>query len=269
MKVDNSTICWVSGAVQGIGLAVCERLLGQGAKVVMVDVCPTARGNDIAAQLTKNSQGTAKFFRADLTDMFQLRLALDKPKEYFGDVATVVFHNAGIVVNDDDLGAVVKMISLNSTSMIVGTQIAADMLKASGKAGVIVNTASMAGLTDVPVTAAYAGSKWAVTGYVFSTTAMRKSHNVRVNCLCPTIVDTPAVGAFFVDTFGKDNPATKKVLTPEQICDAFMMVVGDDNLHAEAVCIMPQKTFLHQKDFKGVFMQGVRKDVSAYTGAKL
>lgn len=260
MKVDSSTICWVSGAVQGIGLAVCERLVGLGAKVVMVDVCSTARGNDVAAQLSNKLQGTAKFFRVDLTDMFQLRLALDKPHEYFGDVATVVFHNAGIVVNDDDLGAVVKM---------VVTQVAADKLKASGKAGVIVNTAPMAGLTDVPVTAAYTGSKWAVTGYVFSTMAMRKSHNVRVNCLCPTIVDTPAVGAFFVDTFGKDNPATKKMLTPEQICNAFMMVVGDDDLHAEAVCIMPQKTFLHQKDFKSVYMQAVKEEVSAYTGSKL
>mmetsp|Transcript_15441 Transcript_15441/g.27442 ORF Transcript_15441/g.27442 Transcript_15441/m.27442 type:complete len:272 (+) Transcript_15441:2031-2846(+) len=271
MKIEGE-VCWVSGAAQGIGHHVCSMLVERGGKVVMVDICDEARGEKIAADLSAAGPGKAAFVRADLTDLKALEEALKKPKEIFGQVASIVCGNAGLAVEDDD-PRLVAMLQLNAVTVIVGTKIAADLMKEANVPGVVINTASMAGLTPTELTPAYAGSKFAVAGHTMSSRLLKKSHNVRVNCICPTLVTTPTMGKFFHDQFKSQKGIFAKVadnmLVTQRVADAFIYAIEDDNLVATAIGILPEKTFLHNPKFGGVLKQERDPKVPHYTGAKL
>lgn len=138
MKVDGC-VAWVSGAAQGIGLELSKALAAQGAKVVMVDVCDESTGKSRAEEVARGAKGEASFFRADLTQVEQVKKALEEPTKRFGSPASIVCGNAGIVVNDDSPKAQ-AMFELNTIGVILGTQIAIDMMRQAGIKGVVVNT---------------------------------------------------------------------------------------------------------------------------------
>ncbi len=256
MVVLDGAVCWVSGAAQGIGLGLCEKLVASGASVLVVDKCDSSRGTSVAKELSQKGPGKAAFFHANLTKVDELRRALEQPQIEFGAPASVVIGNAGMVCKDDDLSAAQTMFELNTTSVILGTQIATELMVASGiKSGVVINTASLAGLTPVTSTPMYAGSKWAVVGHTLSCGELYRATGVRVNCICPALVKTPAVGSFFQDEFSKPDSgkALKAMLNammdPSQVVDAFMHILDDDSMVAKAVVVHPAKTFVHNPRF--------------------
>jgi len=266
-------VCWVSGAAQGIGLELCKLLAGAGGDVVMVDLCDEARGQAAAREVQAMGGGRAAFVRADVSRGDELRAALERPQALFGGPATIVCGNAGIVVKDDDARAE-TMLLVNSVAVISGTTIAAELIKQAGKKGVIVNTASLAGLTPVVNTPAYAASKWAVVGHTLSLGFLRKTHGVRVNCICPALVSTPAVGEFFKEEFNKAGGRVKalaaQALDARKVAGTFMRIIDDDALNASAVVVMPQKVFVHNPRFEAVLGQAFSDKVPDYlAGAKL
>jgi len=250
MKVEGK-VAWVSGAAQGIGLAVCESLVGSGARVMMVDVCDAAKGEEALRRVAAAGKGEAAFMKGDMTMIGDMKRTLLAAKTRFGEFPSVVIHNAGIVVADKD-PRVQRMMDLNATGVVLGTILTADLMKEHGVKGVIINTASMAGLGPVIATPAYAASKWAVVGMTVSCAGLVESHGVRVNCVCPNLVQTPAVGEFFKGVFMKGGEFMQRMakapLKPGHISQAMMKIIDDDDLVGQAVCVMPGKTFIN--DFK-------------------
>lgn len=268
MKVQGQ-VCWVSGAAQGIGLELCKLLAADGGKVVMVDVCDETKGQTAVKEVEKGAKngGCAAFVRADMSEIEQVRRALEQAKIIFGEVATIVSHNAGIVAYDEDLGKVQKMLAINTNAMIIGSCIASEMILAAGKKGVIVNTASMAGIIPTMNTPAYAGSKWAVVGFTLSSENIAKK-GIRINCVCPNLVDTPAVGTFFEKDFMRGGKTfqrmAKEKLDASKVARVHLSAIYDDDLFAKCINVMYSKTAVHDPLSLKILSNTLAKDKPDY-----
>lgn len=106
------------------------------------------------------------------------------------------FLNAGIVTGESDIAALtdeqyVRALRANVDGVVYGTRELAARLMPKG--GSIVATASLAGLTGVPMDPVYALTKHAVVGFVRSVAPQLARRRIRINALCPGFTDTPIV----------------------------------------------------------------------------
>ncbi len=115
----------------------------------------------------------------------------------FGGIA-VLFNNAGIVgqvsaLEDLDEAIFDEVYRVNIKSVWLGMKYVRPYMKIRD-GGVIINTASAAGLAATPTLIGYGASKHAVVGMTKSAAVEMATDNIRVNCVCPEIVKTPMVG---------------------------------------------------------------------------
>jgi NAD(P)-dependent dehydrogenase (short-subunit alcohol dehydrogenase family) len=178
----------VTGAGSGIGLAIAHHLADLGVRVVVADL-DGARARDAVAGL-----GDA-----------HLALALDVRHRAavtaaFADVAArwggydLLVANAGVSsmaraidLTDDDWEF---NFSVNAKGVFLTNQAAARHFVAAGRAGTIVNTASLAAKVGAPLLAHYSASKFAVVGWTQALARELASSGIRVNCVCPGFVRT-------------------------------------------------------------------------------
>jgi NAD(P)-dependent dehydrogenase (short-subunit alcohol dehydrogenase family) len=115
------------------------------------------------------------------------------------------FLNAGIVTGETDIVALaddqyVRALRANVDGVVYGTRELATRLMPDG--GAIVATASLAGLTAVPMDPIYALTKHAVVGFVRSVAPQLARRRIKINALCPGFTDTPIVSREVHDTLG-------------------------------------------------------------------
>ena len=115
-----------------------------------------------------------------------------------------------------------------------------------GGGGAIVNTASMAGLypyVDDPV---YAAAKAGVVNLTYSLAPWAQHFKVRVNCICPGVVDTPLVRKAVEIQQGRGHEVSlpKRILQPEQIADGVVRLLRDDTLFGRALEVRPSEVRL-------------------------
>ena len=173
-------VALVSGAASGIGAAVVERLVDEGATVVASDVTPTDTG-----------------IVCDVRDAQACRAAVDETLQRHGrldvlaNVAGVARGNRIEAVTPDDWRHV---LDVNLTGTFLLSQAALPALRAS--TGSIVNMASVAGIQATPYNAAYCASKGGVILLTKSMALELAAEGVRVNAVCPASVDTPFLRGF-------------------------------------------------------------------------
>ena len=183
--------CLVSGAARGIGLAVCERLIEEGAQVMMADV-DAASGEAQAQRLGEH----AVFQPLDVTRDEQWDSALDAIERRWGGVDVLV-NNAGIALMGDIESTTPEQwqrtLDVNLSAVMLGTRKAVARMK--GQGGAIVNMASIEGLIGEPLALAYNAAKGGVR--LFSKSAAihcaRAGYGIRINCVCPGFIDTEMV----------------------------------------------------------------------------
>lgn len=183
--------CLVSGAARGIGLAVCERLIEEGAQVMMADV-DAASGETQAQRLGEH----AVFQPLDVTRDEQWDAALDAIERRWGGVDVLV-NNAGIALMGDIESTTPEQwqrtLDVNLSAVMLGTRKAVARMK--GQGGAIVNMASIEGLIGEPLALAYNAAKGGVR--LFSKSAAihcaRAGYGIRINCVCPGFIDTEMV----------------------------------------------------------------------------
>jgi NAD(P)-dependent dehydrogenase (short-subunit alcohol dehydrogenase family) len=174
----------VTGGASGIGAAIAQRLLDDGAQVAVLD-------RDIA-----NAGEAFAAFTADISDRASVDAAVAAVAEQFGRIDIVV-NNAGIGAtgditgNDDEEWA--RVLSVNVTGIARVTGAALPWLRKSPAAAVC-NTASIASTTGLPQRALYSASKGAVTGLTRAMAADHLREGIRVNAVNPGTADTPWVG---------------------------------------------------------------------------
>ena len=183
--------CLVSGAARGIGLAVCERLIEEGAQVMMADI-DAASGERQAQRLGEH----AVFQPLDVTRDEQWDAALDAIERRWGGVDVLV-NNAGIALMGDIESTTPEQwqrtLEVNLSALMLGTRKAVARMK--GQGGAIVNMASIEGLIGEPLALAYNAAKGGVR--LFSKSAAihcaRAGYGIRINCVCPGFIDTEMV----------------------------------------------------------------------------
>jgi NAD(P)-dependent dehydrogenase (short-subunit alcohol dehydrogenase family) len=123
-----------------------------------------------------------------------------------------------------------KVLDIDLQAVILGCFLAYPVMEARG-GGVIVNTASMAGIYPFPLDPVYAAAKGGVVHLTFSLTGWAR-HGIRVNCVCPGVVDTPLLRRQIAATEKKGKAAIVPATTmdPERIAEAVETFVRDDTL---------------------------------------
>lgn len=182
----------VTGAGQGIGAAIAERLSHDGFAVAVVDMV-SDNAREVAGRITDRG-GRAVGLTADVSHREEMFDAVDRAVSELGDL-NVLINNAGIApakpllkVTPADME---KVFHVNVFGTLWGTQAAAEKFRALGHGGKIVNASSQAGHTGDPDLPVYAMSKFAVRGLTQSAAMALAEYGITVNAYCPGIVETP------------------------------------------------------------------------------
>lgn len=237
-------VALVTGAGSGIGNASAVRLAAEGASVVVVDV-DEAHANDTVAQI-ELAKGKAASVRADVTQVHDVRRMIEFAEETYGGL-DILHNNAGIITReprypDTEPEHWTRMLDVNLRGVILGTQFAIHAMRKRG-GGAIVNTASMAGIgSGFAPNPVYSASKGGVVLFTASMAPWKDEANIRVNCVCPGVVDTPMLRGVREVTPEVQHALNERlggiqVLTPEEIADAVIELIVDDSLAGRAMMV--------------------------------
>lgn len=198
----------VTGGNSGIGRKTVERFLEAGARVVVADLAESPSfppSNDV------------RYIRCDVTEEQQVRDALSLAVAEFGGLDILV-NNAGIFsgygkIVDKDKNDFERCFRVNVLGVSYGVKCAGELMRDGGR---IVNTASAAGLIGAAGIADYSASKHAVVGLTKSAALELADRHIRVNCICPTTVNTPMAH----EEGGEHMLAAEKIMVPlGRICE--------------------------------------------------
>ena len=187
--------CLVTGAAQGIGRAIGEALLDEGADVCFADI-----NGAKAAEVAQRNHGRAEAgggrvlsAPVDVTDRGQVRDMIARTADTFGRL-DVKFNNAGVNkpmnfldVTEDNWRYIMD---INGLGVLIGMQEAARQMIAQGGGGKIVNTASIASRQGFDNVAPYCASKWAVVSLTQSGARDLARHDITVTGFAPGVVAT-------------------------------------------------------------------------------
>ncbi|ESP05291.1 hypothetical protein LOTGIDRAFT_208290 [Lottia gigantea] len=239
MKLANA-FAFLTGGAMGVGEGIAEALLKNGAKVCIGDV-NKEQGKKVESRLqTTYGQDKVKFIYCDVTKEDVFIGAFKEAVETFGPI-DIMINNAGMIHEKKWQ----YMMDVNVGGVVVGTNLAVEHMRKDkgGKGGVIINTASFAGLDARFVFPIYASSKAAVVHFTSSWAAnpYLKDMGIRFASVNPTAVDT-AFQKFndeqvlYPDDF-REMLKTLSLLPVERCVEGFMKVIEDDNSNGTVLVV--------------------------------
>lgn len=188
-------ICIVTGAAQGIGRAIGEALLDEGAKVCFADINGAKVAEVAEANRRRlNGRGSAvTSAQVDVTNREQVRAMISHTVETFGRL-DVKFNNAGVNKPMNFMDVTEEnwnfIMGVNGLGCMIGMQEAARQMIAQGTGGKIINTASIASRQGFGNVAPYCASKFAVVSLTQSGARDLAKHDITVTGFAPGVVAT-------------------------------------------------------------------------------
>ena len=187
----------ITGAATGIGEATAHLVARAGGRVVLGDVNPVAE--DVAATIRKDG-GEAHFVRCDVSNGADVDRLVGAAVERWGRLDGA-FNNAGIASDmrrtaDYSEEEFDRMIAVNLRGVWLCMRAEIRQMLANG-GGSIVGTASAAGLVGFRGEGPYSAAKHGVVGLTKVTALEYALDGIRVNCVCPGVIDTPILQKLF------------------------------------------------------------------------
>lgn len=195
-------VAFITGAARGIGRAIAERYVQEGAAVVLGDIDGPAVAT-AAAEVDRVGGGSkASAVVVDVTSLSSLGEALSECLVRHGRVDSVVA-NAGILhlqhVLDTPLDRWRRVLEVNLTGAFLTCQVFGRQLVEQGQGGSMILTSSLFGVRGGVENGAYSASKFGLIGLMQSLAAELAPHKILVNAVCPGQVDTDMMRALFRD----------------------------------------------------------------------
>lgn len=228
----------ITGAGSGVGRAACLIFARHGAKVVAADI-DGAAAEATAAQVKET--GSEAIARAcDVADAAAVQALVDAAVGTFGRL-DVMYNNAGITIRpepgkrlsrfvDSDPAAIERVYAVNVGGVVNGCKAAIRQFEAQGGGGVIVNTASVAGLTGYGGVI-YGSSKGAVTLLTKTLALEVAAQGIRVNSVCPAGMPTNfmpgmATSEAALASMAATHPLGRPI-APEECANAALFLASD------------------------------------------
>jgi 3-oxoacyl-[acyl-carrier protein] reductase len=191
MKLLENKVVIITGASRGIGKAIAEECVNQGAKVVFTYVSSDEKARALEAELTKNG-GTVKGYKSDASKFDEAQKLVDDVVAEFGTVDVLV-NNAGITrdtllmrMTEEQWDEVINTNLKSAFNLTKAVQ--KPMLKA--RSGSIINMSSVVGVKGNAGQSNYAASKAGLIGFTKSIAAELGSRNIRCNAIAPGFIET-------------------------------------------------------------------------------
>ena len=218
----------VSGAGRGIGLMAAKALAAFGAEVTLIS---RSRSEiEAAASDIRASGGSARFHAIDALDVDAVGLFVEDSGPF-----DILFNNAGTNrpkpfpdVTAEDFDAV---FDLNVRAAFFMAQAVARGLIAAGRPGSIINVSSQMGHVGGAERTIYCASKFAIEGLTKAMAIDLAAHQIRVNTLCPTFIETPLTAPYFKDEAFREKVLSKiklgRVGQVEDLAGALILLASD------------------------------------------
>jgi NAD(P)-dependent dehydrogenase (short-subunit alcohol dehydrogenase family) len=210
----------VTGGAGGLGRATCQALSSAGARVLVADV-DDCGGREVAEDVG------GEFFAADVSRVEDNEALVQAAVDTFGGL-DLVHLNAGVtsgcgVGEDFDPVRYRRAMGVNLDGVVFGTHAALPALQARG-GGAIVATASLAGLTGVPLDPLYAANKHAVVGLARSLGPFLVDRGIRFNAVCPGFSESRMIDPLRDQLVQEGIP----VIPAEAVADAVLCLFAGD-----------------------------------------
>ena len=213
-------VALITGAASGLGRAVATALAARGAQVMCADV-DEENGQAVAEELG----GT--FVACDVRSLEANRAAVAATEATYGGI-DLFYANAGVssgigLGDEFDEERYRHVMGVNLDGVVFGIHAALPALRRRG-GGSIVATASLAGLTPVPLDPLYAANKHAVVGLVRSLGPLYVGENIRINGVCPGFAESKIIANFREAILEQGVP----IIPAEQVADTVLTLFDGD-----------------------------------------
>lgn len=212
----------VTGGARGIGAAIVARLVSEGASVMIADIIePSQGGENIAYQKT------------DATSAADIAAVIDATLRRWGRL-DILINNAGMgaLAETPDMSEETwdQVFAINTKAIFLFCKAAIPVMRENG--GAIVNIASISGLYADYAMAAYNASKGAVINYTRSLALDGARDGIRVNALCPGLVETEMASAAIADDLDRefwfDRIPLARAAKPSEMAAVVAFLASDD-----------------------------------------
>jgi 3-oxoacyl-[acyl-carrier protein] reductase len=220
----------ITGASRGIGKAIAEKCVAEGAKVAFTYMSSDEKAKQLADELT-SSGGVAKGFKSNAADFDAAQKLVDEVVAEFGTVDVLV-NNAGITrdtllmrMSEEQWDEVINTNLKSAFNLTKAVQ--RPMLKA--RSGSIINMSSVVGVSGNAGQANYAASKAGMIGFTKSVAQELGSRNIRCNAIAPGFIETEMTAALdekVVQDWRNSIPL-KRGGSPEDVANAVLFLGSD------------------------------------------